>query len=207
MPQIGYNKAMKPRVGYLTIVGIFLLAVSITFMCSKSELLFSESVSFISTELSEAPRQETFAWSKTSFKTNEAIINFPTKLGQWEGYDWDKRKAADLRETLGANVFLMRDYYRPGIYTPIFFLIVQAKESTALHPPTVCYKWLGYHVDEFKDVIQIAGASQDGAYDNVLTGGTVPMKKLVVSKTSEGKVVERRVTLTLILSLQGRGTF
>jgi len=186
---------MKPRVGYLTIVGIFLLAVSITFMCSTPGLLFSESVSFISTELSESPRHETFAWSKMGFKTNEAIMDFPTKLGEWEGYDWDERKAADLRETLGANVFLMRDYYRPGLYTPIFFLIVQAKESTALHPPTVCYKALGYHVDEFKDVIQIAGASQDGAYDNVLTGGTVPMKKLVASKTSGGKVVERRVAL------------
>ncbi|MBN2187012.1 MAG: exosortase-associated EpsI family protein [Dehalococcoidia bacterium] len=186
---------MKPRVGYLTIVGIFLLATSITFMCSRSELLFSESVSFISTELSEAPRHETFVWSKMGLKTNEAITDFPTKLGEWEGYDWDKRKAADLRETLGANVSLMRDYYRPGLYTPIFFLIVQAKESTTLHPPNVCYKALGYHVDEFKDVIQIAGASQDGTYDNVLTGGTVPIKKLVVSKTSEGQVVERRVAL------------
>ena len=186
---------MKPRVGYLTIVGIFLLAVSITFMCSNPKLIFSEGVSLISTELSEAPGHETFAWSKTGFKTNERIMDFPIKLGEWEGYEWDKRRAANLRETLGANVFLMRDYYRPGLYTPIFFLIVQAKESTALHGPIVCYKALGYHVDEHKDVIKITGVSQDGAYDSVLTGGTIPMKKLVVSKTSEGKVVERRVVL------------
>ena len=187
---------MKPRVGYLTIVGIFLLAVSITLMCSNPKLIFSESVSLISTELSKAPGHETFAWSKTGFKTNERIMDFPKKLGEWEGYDWDKRKAANLRETLGANVFLMRDYYRPGLYTPVFFLIVQAKESTALHPPIVCYKSLGYHVDEQEDVISVTGASQGGvSYDNVLTGGMIPMKKLVVSKTSGGKVIERRVVL------------
>ena len=187
---------MKWRVGYLTIVGIFLLVVSITLMCSNSELIFSKSVSFIGTELSKAPVHETFAWSKTGFKTNERIMDFPMKLGEWEGRDWDKRESANLQETLGANVFLMRDYTRPGLYMPIFFLIVQAKESSTLHPPIVCYKCLGYHVDEQKDVIRVTNASQGGAsYDSVLTGGTIPMKKLVVSKTSGGKVTERRVVL------------
>ena len=131
---------MKPRIPYLTIVGIFLLAVSITLMCSNPELIFSKSVSFIDTELSKAPGHETFAWNKAGFKTNERLVDFPMKLGEWEGHDWDELKAANLREALGANVFLMRDYYRPGLYMPIFFLIVQAKESSALHPPVVCFK-------------------------------------------------------------------
>lgn len=187
---------MKPRIPYLTIVGIFLLAVSITLMCSNPELIFSKSVSFIDTELSKAPGHETFAWNKAGFKTNERLVDFPMKLGEWEGHDWDELKAANLREALGANVFLMRDYYRPGLYMPIFFLIVQAKESSALHPPVVCYKAQGYHVDEFTDVIKVTSASQGGASsDNVLTSGTIPMKKLVVSKTSGGKVIERRVAL------------
>jgi len=90
----------------------------------------------------------------------------------------------------------MRTYTKPSLYTSIFLAIIQAKESSALHPPPVCYKALGFHVDEHKDVIRVTSASQGGAsYDNVLTGGTIPMKKLVVSKTFEGKVTERRVVL------------
>ncbi len=187
---------MKLRPDYLSVAGIFLLAISITFMCSSSQLIFSRGVSFVSTELSQSPGQETLAWSKTGFKTNEEIMAFPTHLGEWEGYDWDKRQSADLRETLGANVFLMRNYYRPGFSNPVFFLIVQAKESSALHPPVVCYNALGYHVEEEEDTLKLTSADQDEtAASSAMSSGTIPMKKLVVFKSSGDTVTERRVVL------------
>ena len=194
-----YNRAVKSHVGYTTIVGIFLLAVAIITMCSNPERISSKGISFIDTELAGASGHETFAWSKIGFKSNERMVDFPTKLRAWQSYEASEQEVTKVRESLGANVFIMRSYYRPDFHQPVFFLIVQAKESSAFHPPPVCYRAMGYHVDEFKDVIQITGVGEEDNPGEVAVRGTIPMKKLLISKTSGGKVTERRVVLSCYL--------
>ncbi len=159
------------------------------FLLSDPKLIFSKGVSFVSTKVE--PHRETLVWAKAGFKSNEKILDFPRKLGEWEGYDWSKRKSAELRETLGANVFLMRTYRKPGLYSPVFFLLVQAKQSSALHPPPVCYRALGYLVkDEGEEPTELKGLEGKG-----LIGGKVKLRKLELSKIKGHKVVERRLAL------------
>ncbi len=179
--------------GYLTIIGLFLLAVSIIVLGSSPKLISSKGVSFVDTELSQASGHETLVWCKVNFKSNERMAEFPLKIGNWQGHEIDERQEANLRELLGANVFLMRNYTKPGLYAPIFFLILQAKESSAFHPPPVCYRAMGYHVDEHKEVVHITGTYL--SEDNSFIGGSIPMKKLIISKTKGGKLIERRVVL------------
>lgn len=158
------------------------------FLLSNPKLIFSKGVSFVSTKV--GPHRETLVWAKAGFKSNEKILDFPRKLGGWEGYDWSKRKSTELRETLGANVFLMRTYRKPGLSSPVFFLIVQAKHSSALHRPPVCYRALGYLVkDEGEEPIELKGEGKG------LTGGVVSLRKLEVSRIEGNKPVERRLVL------------
>lgn len=187
---------MKWRTGHTTIIGLFLLAIAIVLFCSDPDLIFSEGVSFIDTELEGESGHETYTWSKVGFKHNEELLNFPEKIGEWEGYGSDEKQVAGVREYLGARVYLERTYYKIDSFNPIFFLIVQAKESSTFHPPPVCYQAQGYIVEEDKDTVRIPSAQLEGdGISGGRVGGTVPMKKLWLSKIEGGEVVERRIAL------------
>lgn len=158
--------------------------------------MFSKGVSLVSTEPGRKSGEEILAWSKCGFKSNQELLNFPRKIGEWEGYEVSEREMTRLRETLGANVFLMRTYYKQEFSSPMFLIIIQAKESSAFHPPPVCYKAGGYLVEEDKDRVRISpGHVEADGVSTAHVGGVVPMKKLWLSKYKNGKVTERRIAL------------
>ncbi|MFP3975301.1 MAG: exosortase-associated EpsI family protein [Dehalococcoidia bacterium] len=181
---------------YLPVIGVFLLAIVLVFLLSDSQVLLSKGISLVSTELGKKSEEETLVWAKSGFKDNQEILNFPAKIGKWEGQNVSQQEMTSLRERLDANVFLMRTYYKQGFSTPVFFLIIQAKESSAFHRPPVCYKALGYIVEEDKNTVQVdpSHLGTDKAPD-AYVGGTVPMKKLWLTKRKEGEVTERRIAL------------
>ncbi len=181
---------------FLPVIGVFLLAIVIVFLLSDPQILQSKGISLVSTELGKESQEETLVWAKSGFKDDQELLNFPARLGKWEGHDVSQQEMTELRETLDANVFLMRTYYREGFSTPVFFLIIQAKEASAFHRPPVCYKAQGYLVEEDEDRIQVNPRQMetDGTSD-ARVGGVVPMKKLWLSKRESGEVSERRIAL------------
>jgi hypothetical protein len=180
---------------YLPIIGLFLLTISVVLLSSDPELVFSRGVSFVSTEEGWRTGEEMLVWARSGFKSNEEMMEFPRQLGEWEGQDICAETSAHLRETLGASVFLLRTYRQPGLSPPVFFLIIQARESSAFHPPPVCYRVLGYLVEEDKDLVQISPAQ----VGDVRVGGVIPMKKLWLSKIRDGEVTERRIAIYFYL--------
>ena len=61
---------------------------------------------------------------------------------------------------------------------------VRAWESSAFHPPPVCYKGPGYLVEGDRDTVRIS----PGQAGDVHVGGVVPMKKLWPSRVTDGEV-------------------
>ncbi|MFW0860154.1 MAG: hypothetical protein AAGB97_08405 [Dehalococcoidia bacterium] len=70
---------------YLPIIGLFLLVISVVLLCSDPEPVFSRGVSFVSTELGWKTGEETLVWAKSGFKSNERMMDFPRRVGTWEG--------------------------------------------------------------------------------------------------------------------------
>lgn len=181
---------------YLPVIGVFLLAIVIVFLLSDPQVLQSKGISLVSTELGKKSEEETLVWAKSGFKGNQELLDFPAKLGKWQGHDVSQREMTELRERLDANVFVMRTYYKEGFSTPVFFLIIQAKESSAFHRPPVCYKGQGYFVEEDKDTVRVhPGQMETNGASHAHVGGVVPMKKLWLSKRESNEVTERRIAL------------
>lgn len=176
---------------YSVLFGLFALVCVIALLFSTPDSLFSRGVSFIDSELNRSSGNEAYVITKMNLGSQEHVSAFPTEIGEWKGYDYD---ATRVSEDLGADVVLLRGYDRPGLYQPIFFLIMQAKTSSSFHPPPICYPALGYEIEE-------EGREQVLVTDTSWTEATssssiwIPMKKLVVFKESDGEVQERRVVL------------
>lgn len=173
-------------------IGLFLLAGLIVLLLSSPGLIFSKGVSFIDTELTRSSGNETFVRTKMDFGSGEHMKAFPKEIQDWTGYDYD---TTELEKAFGADVVLLRAYDEPGLYQPLFFLIIQSKTESSFHPPTTCYPALGYGIqEEGKEKISVTDTSwlEEGAssaYKSVL------VKKLVVAKESGGEVIDRRVVL------------
>jgi len=173
---------------YAIIIGFSLLAIAVVLMLSSPDIIFSKGVSVIDTDLSQSSKSDNYIRTKLDFGDNEHIKAFPRQIGEWEGFDYDTE---DQAESLGADVLLMRGYTAPGLYVPIYFLIMQSKDRTTFHPPTICYPALGYTIEtEEETEILVSGTEWAETY-----GDSVTARKLVVYKESEGKVVERRLVL------------
>lgn len=180
---------------YLPIIGLFLLTISVVLLGSDPELVFSRGVSLVTTEVGWRTGEETLVWAKSAFKSNERMMEFPRKIGEWEGHDVCAEVSSNLRETLGASVLLLRTYRQPGFFPPVFLLIIQARQSSAFHPPPVCYRGLGFLVEKDETSVRII-PRQVG---DVRVGGVVPMKKLWLSKINDGEVSERRIAIYCFL--------
>jgi hypothetical protein len=163
-------------------------------LLSSPDVIFSKGVSLIDTELYEASGAKNYVRTKLDFGDAEHIKTFPKQIGVWEGFDYGTSKVA---EDLGADVMLLRGYSRPGLYQPIFFLIMQSEDRSTFHPPPVCYSALGYTIEgEGKEEIPLSGVSWAESYEGETSlGSSMPVKKLLVFKESEGKVTERRLAL------------
>ena len=179
---------------YATIIGLVLLALVVIVLLSTPDVIFSKGVSVIDTELSQSSGADNYVRTKIDFGDIDHMNAFPRQIGEWEGFDYDTDQMA---ETLGADVMLMRGYTKPGIYLPIFFLIVQGKDRSTFHPPPVCYPSIGYTIqEEGSETIPLAQASWAEEYEGELSlGDALSAKKLVVFKESDGAITERRLVL------------
>lgn len=185
---------------YSRIIGLLLLTFVIILLLSTPSLLLARSITTIDTELSHASGDESLVRTKMDFGNNEHVAAFPVVIGDWRGNDYETAK---LKESLAADVMLMRAYSHPEIRQPVFFHILQSNNRSSFHPPIVCYPALGYRIEkEGKARIPVQNISwieeplygvpaTKALYSNV----TLPVKKLIVVKESDGEVNERRVVL------------
>lgn len=174
---------------YSTVIALFTLACIVILLLSIPEMVFSPGVSFIDTELHRSSGDEAYVRTKMDFGSREHVSTFPTEFGKWKGYDYD---ATEWEELLGTDVVMLRGYSFPGLYQPLFLLIMQAKTESSFHPPTVCYAAQGYQVQEKgKEQIVVTDASWTEATSSI----SIPLQRLVVIKESDGEIIERRVVL------------
>ena len=188
---------------YCRIIGLLLLSFVIIILLSTPSMLIAKSITTIDTELSHASGDATPVRAKMDFGNNEHMRVFPNEIGNWKGSDYNTTRIA---ERLGANVMLMRAYSHPGLYQPVFFLIIQSNNRSSFHPPPVCYPAMGYKIEEEgKERIPVQNVSwaEEPLYGtwkdkgSIYFNGTISAKKLIVVKESkeDGKVTERRVVL------------
>ncbi len=192
---------------YCSIIGLLLLSFMIIILLSTPSMLIAESITTIDTELSHASKDATPVRAKLDFGNNEHMRAFPNKIGDWRGSDYNTTGVA---ERLGADVMLMRAYSHPGLYQPVFFLIIQSNNRSSFHPPPVCYPAMGYTIEEEgKEMIPVQNVSwaeeplyatwkeKAKAKESVYFNETISAKKLIVVKEPKegGKVTERRVVL------------
>jgi hypothetical protein len=190
---------------YSLLIGFLLLAFVIIILLSTPSSILASSITTIDTELSHASGDETLVRTLMDFGNNEHIAAFPMVIGDWRGNDYDTAK---LKESLGADVMLLRAYSHPEIRQLVFFHILQSNNLSSFHPPIVCYPALGYAIEEEgKENISVQNVSwatkpmypvlESRKEECGCFNGTFSAKKLIVVKESkeDGKVTERRVVL------------
>jgi len=185
---------------YAKIIGLLMLAFVIILLFSTPSMILAKRVTMIGTELSYATGDELPVRTKLDLGNNEHMQAFPSKIGEWTGFDYN---ATGVAESLHADVLLMRVYSHPKLYQPVSFLIMQSNNRSSFHPPIVCYPALGYTIEEEgKETVTVHNVSwvEDpwlSKADMRRNEATLPLKKLVVVKEAAdtGKVTERRVVL------------
>ena len=180
-------------------IGMFALAIILSLLFSTPGMISPSGVSLIDTQIQGSSGKEIFVRTKLDFANPEQMEQFPRIIGEWHSisYDW-----SELKERLGADVLLSRAYRRPGYSNPVFFIIIQGKNMSTFHPPVVCYPALGYEiVEEGKATVPIENASwaagpwRSEREGSVFKGELSTKKLVVVRRSGDGKITERRVVL------------
>ena len=175
---------------YSLVLGLCALVLVMLLLLSSPGLIFSSGVTFIDSELQRSSGEEVYVRTKMDFGDAEQVNNFPREFGEWTGYDYD---TSSVRESLGADAVLLRGYECPGLYQPIFFLIVQGRTETSFHSPSVCYAALNFEIEERgKEEVRVTDANWLGGDSSTVS---IPLEKIVVFKESGGKVTERLAVL------------
>ncbi|NMG83366.1 MAG: exosortase-associated EpsI family protein [Methanosarcinales archaeon] len=185
---------------YSTVTGLFVLTLIIAMLLSTPGTILARQATFIDSELSHASGHEVSVRLKMDIGSTEYMAAFPTQIGDWKsGTEYDMSKTG---ESLGADLMLARAYSRQGVYpaTPIFFMITRSSNRSSFHPPIVCYPALGYTIEEeARENIIISNISWMesifGTSKQQDINHSISVKKLVVTKESDGEVRERRVVL------------
>lgn len=123
------------------------------------------------------------------FGDKEKVQNFPNHIGNYYGVD---SNTSGLTESLKADVGLMRSYRNPS--SQIFLLILQSKNRSRFHPPTVCYPALGYDIEkESSEEIVIQNESWiEGPWreaEKSKASLNLKVKKLLVNNEKERRIV------------------
>lgn len=174
---------------YSLLIGVILLACAIVLLLSKPSTMFSREVSFMDSEPFRSSSDGIYVKTKVNLGSREHMKSFPLVIGEWTGFEYD---SSYWEKYLGAKAVLLRGYVKPGLYQPVFLQVVQGETETSVHQPVVCYGAQGYTVAEHEDdTLLISDTSWvvEGAPESI------PVKKMVVSKESEGQVTERRVVV------------
>jgi hypothetical protein len=101
-----------------------------------------------------------------------------------------------VAESLEADIMLMRGYTRPGMYQPIFFLILRGQNYSTFHRPSVCYRALGYTIaEESEEEVNVSDVSWAENYQLDDQIASIWVKRLIVFRESEGKIWDRRLVL------------
>ncbi len=174
---------------YSSILGVSILIVVLVFLLSSSDLFFASGVTFIDTDLYRSTGDETYVRTQMDFGDTEYMNRFPLQIGDWRGFPYDSE---GVREQLGADTAVQLGYISSVGYDPIFLSIVQAKTDTSFHPPVVCYSAAGYDIqEEGQEYILIS----DTHWTQENSDMSLPLKKLVIVKESDGVISDRRIAL------------
>ncbi|MDY6912230.1 MAG: exosortase-associated EpsI family protein [Chloroflexota bacterium] len=174
---------------YSLILGLSVLVGVIVLLLSASTLFFTPGVTFIDTDLHISSGDEVYVRTKMNFGSTEHMKNFPMAIGDWKGYTYD---STAITEQLGADAVVQMGFVSPGMYQPLFLTIVQAKAESSFHPPKICYSAQNYNTQEEGDE-QVSVTEAGWIEESSIT--SIPFKKLVVAKESDGKITDRRVAL------------
>jgi hypothetical protein len=174
---------------YSVLIGFFLLVCILILLLSIPGACLTKEVSFVTTELYHSSGDDLNIKTETYFASGEQMQSFPKQIGDWNGYDYD---ATETQKALGAELLLMRGYYEPGLYQPLFLTIVQASTESSFHPPRLCHEGVGYKTaEEGRDTVSI----QDPSWAEDGTPVEIPVNMLLVYKEVNNEVTERRVVL------------
>lgn len=188
---------------YAGLIGWFLLALVVILLGTNTNA-FRIGASFIDTELNRRGADTRFVRTTMDLSNAEEVGAFPKEMGNWTGFDYT---TSNLEEDLRPDVLFMRGYFKLGLSQPVFLLLMQSGSGESFHAPIVCYPVLGYQIEEeATELVYIADASwaEEGpkrmpAWAEQLElpffSGTLSVKKLVVFKEAQGKIVERRAVL------------
>jgi hypothetical protein len=171
-----------------TIIGMLLLAFVTIFLFSTPSMILAKEITIVGSDLTTSENVIQVR-TKMDFGDKEKVQNFPNHIGNYYGVNSD---TSGLTESLKADVMLMRSYRNPS--SQIFLLILQSKNRSSFHPPTVCYSALGYDIEfEGKEEIVIQNESW---IESPWRGAEKPkappklkVKKLVVNNGKERRLV------------------
>ena len=187
--------------GFRVTAGIVFFVLLIIIMASNTTSILTSGVSMIDTEINRSNwNSGTFVRTKMDFGKNEHIEAFPDQIAEWEmrqDYDWPQ-----IKEALGVDTLFVRAYEKDGFYQPLFFLVAQSKDLTSFHPPPVCYRALGYEIDDesviYFPVTDRTWAAQHwrSIKEGNIFAGDLSAKRLIVSRRdAEGNILERRALI------------
>lgn len=176
---------------YSTIIGMLLLAFVIIFLFSTPSMILAKEITVVGSDLATS-ENAIHVRTKMDFGDKEKVQNFPTHIEDYYGVDSD---TAGLTERLKADVTLMRSYHNPSSRNPpsqIFLLILQSKNRSSFHPPTVCYPALGYDIEEESAeeiIIQNESWIESPWRETEKSTASLKVKKLAVSNGKERRMV------------------
>ena len=177
---------------YALLLAAIALVLILVLLLSSPGSALSPGGTFIGTELTHITGDEVYVRTKMDLGNAEHLREFPKQFGVWTGVDAPEADVEEIRETLGADIVLLREYERLGLYQPLDFLIMQAETDVSFRTLTICYVAQSFEIEEEgKETLPVGGIEQGGGEGQL----AVPLKKMVVSRKLDGSVFQRLVVL------------
>jgi len=176
---------------YSAVIGGLALVLVVIVLVSVPSNILAPQATFIGTELQYATGDEIPVRTKMDFGDIEHMETFPMEFGDWLGIAVEPSEQV---ESLGADLILLRTYLstNPTYYPPINFVIMQGKEPSSFHPPPICYRALGWKIEE-EAVEEVA--IPDVTWASASEPISISVKRMAVYKELDGRVEEREVVL------------